>query len=120
MTDTTNNPDQAVLPLVDDNPAPPAPPAMSLEPIIDGIPLTDWFEPSVNPSHVGVYKTQTRTPAAHGDDDIQNGFSYWNGTAWGPQFDTAREAEASGDSASFPSDNYHWRGLTAEHEEHQL
>ena len=93
--------------------------AEASDPVVDGIPMTEWFPPEVKPEHIGVYKTKIMRPAGHGDNHVEVGYSHWNGTAWGPQFDTAKEAEAAVGSATFPIE-YHWRGLAAEHDEHKL
>ena len=86
---------------------------------VDGIQPTDWFPPEIQPAHIGVYKTKILRPAGHGDHEIEIGYSYWDGKNWGPQFDTPKGAEVAAGSASFPCE-YHWRGIAAEHPEHQL
>lgn len=89
------------------------------EPVIDGIPLTDWQTPDVKPMAIGVYKTQYQVKDKHGDAKIEIGYSKWDGTNWGPQFDTPEAAEGSGETAVFPAPDL-YRGLAAEHPEHQL
>lgn len=107
---------QAELPL-DEPPTTKATPTDEVT--VDGIPPTDWFPPEIQPAHIGVYKTKILRPAGHGDHEIEIGYSYWDGKNWGPQFDTPKGAEVAAGSASFPCE-YHWRGIAAEHPEHQL
>lgn len=71
--------------------------------------VTQWFEPTVKPFHVGLY--QTALMSEDGD-----AYSYWNGNSWsfeyrdGPDFSGAEQAFKFKNEVSFVQGKK-WRGL---------
>lgn len=63
--------------------------------------LTDWYPPHIKPARVGVYSTL---------HDGHYGFSYWNGSRWGGQWQTAEKAAENKEHA-LADQRKTWRGV---------
>jgi hypothetical protein len=72
--------------------------------------LTPWFQPGVNPEHVGPYQ------ACHSECECrwnQQGYQYWDGKQWGAYNFSPKEAECEKHVRSMWQKCY-WRGLASD------
>lgn len=82
--------------------------------------VTVFSSPEVPPTRVGVYLTREDSAIAVGVplDTPDVGFSHWNGTDWGPQFQTPEAANENRAAAKWPA--RHWAALVDEHPDNQI
>lgn len=70
--------------------------------------LTGWFPYEIKPEHIGVYRTRFRS--LYGG--WKSGYSHWNGSRFGIQWNTKESATWSSSVAGFHCKQ--WRGLAEE------
>lgn len=64
---------------------------------------TSWYPANIKPVHIGVYETDLVLALD------RFGFSYWDGSYWGNQFETPERAEVRRDMRG--AQDKPWRGL---------
>lgn len=68
--------------------------------------LTPWFPGNVKPARPGVYQQYSGTGK-------ELGYQFWDGSHWHLWFETADQAAANREVASFALQEDPWRGLTS-------
>lgn len=72
--------------------------------------LTPYFQAHEKPERIGVYPTLYIDSM----EDMNDGFSYFDGQQWLGQFATAEEAAERGPTADCLQESVMWRGLTVD------
>jgi hypothetical protein len=79
--------------------------------------LTDWFERSTKPHHIGAYQVRTKPNGKQ----IVVWYSWWTGRRWSRTAQTPRGAESCQHLASVVAalaGGFEWRGLAIEPKGH--
>lgn len=81
--------------------------------------VTCFYPPETVPARAGVYATREDLSEDPNTPDWEIGFSFFNGSDWGPQFTTPESAEENAKAASYKMGR-EWAGLSEEHPDNQI